>query len=379
MPGLNFLPILAGSLVVGAAAVGGYAVLTTSGPFAQSSEAPAAAQSPVSATPVPAPNEKTLTVNRVAGSPPSAVGKGSTVDGQGADARFVEPTGVAIDGAGTIYVADNGANLIRAISAAGFVSTLAGSGVSGLRDGAAATAQFFAPNGLALEADGSLLVADSGNHRIRRISRDGQVTTVAGSGPSGLGRGGFADGPPTTARFNLPKGVAVTGSGDILVSDTDNARIRRISKDGTVTTVAGTGELGKADGGASVATFSNVSGIALGPDGSLFIADQPNNSIRRIDPLGTVTTVAQGFRFPSAVAVNKSGEIFVSDTGNNRVVLLSPKGVVIAEAGGTQGAADGTGRQAQFFNPAGVAIGPAGTAFVTDSTNAILRSVEVSP
>jgi sugar lactone lactonase YvrE len=203
------------------------------------------------------------------------------------------------------------------------------------------------------------------------------VTTVAGSGPSGLGRGGFADGPSASARFNLPKGVAIDTDGQIFVADTDNLRIRRISKDGTVTTVAGTGELGKADGPALQASFANICGIAFGPAGNLFIADQPNNAVRRLDPSGTVTTFAKGFRFPAGVAVTAAGTVFVADTGNNQVVLLSKAGSVVARAGGSQGSNDGTGSGAQFFNPGGVATSP-GHTVVTDSTTATIRSLEVS-
>jgi sugar lactone lactonase YvrE len=289
----------------------------------------------------------------------------------------MSPTSLAADASGNIYVSDYEANVIRKIDPKGNVTTLAGTGQPGWKDGPGLEAQFNAPNGIAVGPDASVYVADALNHRIRKITSDGQVSTVAGGGPTGLGRGSFSDGPVDSARFNLPKGVAVAPDGTLYVADTDNLRIRRISE-GVVSTFAGTGEHGSKDGDRSDATFSNVAGISISSDGSLFVADQPASLIRRIGPSGQVTTVARGLLFPAA-AVAMAGGLLVADTGNQRVLQLDPQGAVVSQAGsGRQGFADANGSAAEFFNPTAVLL-VGNHIYVADSDNHRIRTMEVLP
>ncbi|CAK0830276.1 unnamed protein product [Prorocentrum cordatum] len=175
------------------------------------------------------------TVSTLAGSDASGY-----ADGQGAAASFYRPTGVAVDGAGNVFVADCYNHRIRKISAGGAVSTLAGSGASGYADGQGAAASFYRPTGVAVDGAGNVFVADCYNHRIRKISAGGAVSTLAGSGASG-----HADGQGAAASFWFPRGVAVDGAGNVFVADCYNHRIRKISAGGAVSTLAGSGASGR--------------------------------------------------------------------------------------------------------------------------------------
>lgn len=222
-----------------------------------------------------------ITVAGTAGTPGSA-------DGQGAAARFHNPGGIAIDGAGNLYVADTFNDTIRKITPGGYVSTLAGRpGVPGSADGPVGSALFNSPNDLRLDAAGDIFVADTANHTIREISTEGVVSTVAGQpGVSGSG-----DGPAGSARFFDPEGVAV-GPAGIYVADTGNDTVRLIAN-GTVTTVAGIADAaGAGNGLGPYAQFDGPQGIAADSAGNVYVADSLNNTIRRIAPDGTVTTIA---------------------------------------------------------------------------------------
>ena len=265
------------------------------------------------------------------------------------------------------------------------VSTLAGDGGEGFADGARAAAQFNRPYGLAPLPDGSVVVADASNHCIRLIAAGGgAVSTLAGKG----GERGFADGPAAAARFSGPRGVIVGADGAIFVADSRNHRIRRI-KDGAVTTFAGSGEVGLADGVGAAASFSNPYGLALGPGGVLYVTEYGGHRVRMISPAGAVTTLAgdgeQGFadglgaaaRFnrPSGLAVDTAGIVFVAS--NHRIRRIT-NGVVDTLAGsGEGGFADGVGAAAQFNCPAGLALDPAtGHLLVADSGNHRIRAVD---
>jgi NHL repeat len=300
---------------------------------------------------------------------------------------------------------------------AGCVAIFAGGGVQGILDGPASTAQFSFPTGVAVDAQGRVYVADSGNHRIRRIA-DGQVTTLAGSSP------GWSDGPAATARFNVPTRVAVDAAGDVWVSDSDNQRIRRIAG-GMVTTAAGTGALGTSDGPAASAELEYPEGIVAEPSGRVLFVD----STYRIRALqaGMVTTVAgsglQGFAdgpaasaqfktWTGGLAVDAMGRIVVADTGNYRVRLVAdglvstlaaegfenPTGVAVAGASiyvaddtsarlgviadgklqpaagtGARGCDDGPALAATFGPITDVAAGPDGRLYIADPTNHVVR------
>src|SRR5215208_6168119 len=213
-------------------------------------------------------------------------GDGSPLLRDGTEAAFSDPFGVAAGLDGTVYVADAGeSNRIRKIAPDGTVSTVAG-GSEGFSDGVGAAASFNTPSGLAISSDGNLFVADTGNNRIRKITPEGQVSTVAGDGTAG-----YSDGPAAQARFNAPIGVAVDASGKIYVADSYNDRIRLITPEGQVSTVAGQGTPGYADGDRSSALFDTPCGIIAATDGTLMVADTGNDRLRKITPDGNVTTL----------------------------------------------------------------------------------------
>jgi sugar lactone lactonase YvrE len=351
----------------GVAAGAGAVVLTTSGPLAQRSE-----ERPQEAAPV-APVVWTL-----AGEGPPGVREPVQ---PGWAAPLNSPSGLAVDRAGNLYVADHENHAIKKIDPQGNITTVAGGNGPGLRDGPAREAQFNGPNGIAVGPDGSIYVADSVNHRIRRVTPDGRVETVAGTGPTGMGQGGgFADGPAREARFSLPKGVAVAEDGTIYVADTDNTRIRVISPDGVVRTLAGSGEIGLRDGKGAEARFSPLADIALGPDGALYVVDQANSAIRRVTRDGEVTTLPiRGLKHPAGVAVAKDGTVYVADTDNYRVVALTPGGVVRVVAGtGERGYVEGPADRARFDLPVGLAL-YGSRLYVADGMNHRIRVVEPVP
>ncbi|MEY2879480.1 MAG: hypothetical protein RLZZ15_1860, partial [Verrucomicrobiota bacterium] len=221
-------------------------------------------------------------VTTIAGSP----GDGGRADGAGTSARFSAPIATAVDSAGNIYVADSGNNTIRKITPAGNVSTLAGAaGNAGLADGLGTGARFNNPSGLVIDANGVLFVADTNNHSIRRVAADGTVSTFAGSS----GKSGSSDGLGTLARFNQPAGLAIDSAGNIFVADTANQTIRRISSGGVVATIAGLARSsGSTSGTGNAARFNQPYGIAVDATGSVYIADTINQTIRK----GVATTAS---------------------------------------------------------------------------------------
>jgi streptogramin lyase len=215
------------------------------------------------------------TVSTLAGS-----GTAGYDNSSGTAAQFNTPTGVAVDTSGNVYVADMANNRIRKITPQGAVSTFAGSGSEGLVNsvnGNGSAAQFNQPFGVAVDRFGNVYVADHGNHCIRKISPSGGVSTLAGKGTAG-----FADGTGTAAQFNTPNGVAVDRFGYVYVSDYGNNRIRKITPQGVVSTLAGTGAAGIVNGSGSTAQFSAPIGIAVDGSGNIYVGDSNNNRIRKI-------------------------------------------------------------------------------------------------
>lgn len=318
-------------------------------------------------------------------------GEPGATNGTGSAARFNQPQGVAVDAAGTIYVADTFNHQIRKITPAGEVTTLAGSAAEkGTTDGTGTDARFDQPMGVAVTPAGDILVADSNNHTIRRITPNGAVTTVAGLAR----RHGSVDGTGSAARFYQPMGVAVDVSGNIIVADTNNFTIRRISPAGAVTTVAGsTGKVGTADGVGSAALFFGPRGVAVGPAGQILVADLFNCAVRSIAPDGTVTTLAgkaggligwadgtgadAQFGYLAGVTADHNGNAYVVDIWHNTVRKITPTGTVTALAGNADsiGSADGTADKARFYYPSGVAVDNAGTVYVVDRFNYTLRRI----
>jgi sugar lactone lactonase YvrE len=221
------------------------------------------------------------TLHVLAGGLPGTIGN----EGDGGDpllARFVEPAGLEITDDGTIYVADRTANRIRVIKD-GIIDSLAGTGIAGYEGdgGPAKTAMLTQPTGLATDAAGNLYVSDTGNCAIRRIAPDGTISTIAGSGIAGFGGDG---GPANRALLAHPDGVAVAPDGSLYIGDGFNNRVRRVGVDGTIATIAGTGEKGiEGDGGPGLeAQFGRVSRVQLDSDGNLLIADQTNSIVRKL-------------------------------------------------------------------------------------------------
>lgn len=312
-------------------------------------------------------------------------GNSGSADGHGGAARFNYPSGVAVDTAGYIYVADTDNNTVRKITPAGDVSTLAGvAGNSGGIDGVGSAARFALPNGVALDSGGNLYVVDSSNNTIRKISPARVVSTLAGL----AGNSGSADGTGSAARFSFPNGVGVDKMGNVYVADTNNSTIRKITPAGTVITLAGlAGSFGSADGAGSTARFNGPSGGSLGVDssGNVYIGDTINHTIRKITSSGIVSTLAglagsEGsadgvgsaarFRFPHGIAVDMADNLYVADWGNNTIRKINSAGVVstlAGLAGSSNGDADGAGNSARFTSPGAIAVDSAGNVFVVEN------------
>ena len=317
-----------------------------------------------------------------------------TADGIGATAKFTQPVGIAVDDLGNLYVADGENHRIRKITPLGVVSTLAGS-TQGYADGTGTAAQFNWPNDLVIAPDGQIYVLEFSGNKIRKVDPEtGAVTTVAGS------TSGSDDGPPATAKFNLPYGIAVDASGNLFVADTANHRIRMIPKSGgtyygqnmtagNVYTIAGSTS-GSDDGPPATAKFNLPYGIAVDVSGNLYVADTANNRIRKITPSGVVSTLAgstQGFadgtgtaaqfNNPWGMTLGPDGKLYVADPGNHRIRQVAPTtGNVTTVAGsGTSGTAGGSLTAAQFNLPTDVSLDASGNLYVADWQNHLIRMI----
>ena len=320
---------------------------------------------------------------------------GTGVSGQAGDsgpalsAQLYNPSGVAVDSAGNLYIADTGNGRIRKVDNLGTITTVAGNGCCyGGDGGPAAAAQLDGPYGVAVDSSGNLYIADTYNSRIRKVTTTGTITTVAGNGTSGYSGDG---GPAAAAELRYPFAVIVDGSGDLLIADTDNYRVRKVDTSGNITTVAGNGTCCySGDGGQAInARLSLPYGLALDASGNLYIADASNSRVRKVSASGAINTVAGNgvsgfygdggpaiaaqFRNPEGVAVDGSGNLYIADTGNMRIRGVSGS-TVTTLAGGAVG--DGGLAVFAFFNqPSGVARDSAGNTYVADSYNNLVRKV----
>ncbi len=306
-------------------------------------------------------------------------------------AEVHQASGVAVDPSGNLYIADSLNNRIRKVSG-GTIATIAGNGAfSYSGDGGQATsAQLFAPQAVAVDASGDLFIADSGNNVVRETTAKGVISTIAGTGAAGSSGD---NGAAASAQLNAPQGIAVDASGDIYVADTVNARVRKISN-GTISTYAGNGTPGYSGDGSSAtgAMLNSPVGLAVDKAGNLYIADAGNNAIRKVSTGGSITTFAgkgtQGYagdggpaasallNGPQGVAVDSAGNVYIADTLNSVVREVTANGV-IQTIGGTGYAGytgdGGIATAAQFGSPTSVVVDSAGTVFVADSGSRIRR------
>lgn len=318
---------------------------------------------------------KKWTVTTIAGD-----GRPFFADGPVLSASFRNPLDVAIDEDGAVYVADALSHRIRKISN-GQVTTFAGSGTSDTTNGNGVNAGFKLPNALTIDNNGNLYTLDIDDPRVRKISPGGFVTRYAGTGVKG-----FADGRADVAQFGEEtSGIASDNEGNIYISDFDNKRIRKISGDGQVTTVAGNGNDGFVDGNSSIAQFSSPAGIVTDKQGNLFVADL--NCVREITPSGIVSTFAGGdpagykdgyrgeaiFSFITDLAIDQDGNIYLSD--DNRIRKITPQGLVSTIAGSTAGYQDGDAMSAKFSSPGGLGIDKHGNIYVADINNHRIRKI----
>jgi sugar lactone lactonase YvrE len=271
-----------------------------------------------------------ITPARVVSTLAGTAGQFGSTDGTGSAARFNFPVGVAVDGAGNVYVADAKNFTIRKITAAGVVSTFAGAVFQpGAVDGAATSARFFLPYGVAVDSAGNVYVADGGNHTIRKITPEGVVSTLAGTAQ----QSGFVNGTGSAARFNTPFAVAVDSAGNVYVADSENHAIRRVTPAGVVSTVAGAGVSGQSDGATAVARFNQPRGVAVDAAGNVYVVDSGNSTLRQITPAGVVSTLAGApgvvgevdsvgaaarLYSPTGIATDNT-TIYFADTNNNLV------------------------------------------------------------
>jgi YVTN family beta-propeller protein len=307
-------------------------------------------------------------------------------------AQLSYPTGVALATDGSLYIADNGR--IRLVNAAGIITTVAGNGdywFSG-DSGPASAAGFNQPVGITVAADDHIYIVDAGNSRIRRIGTDGIITTVAGNGDDWSGGDG---GPATAASFDQLAAVAKGSDGNLYIAEKGNHCIRRVGTNGVITTIAGNGAWGySGDGGLAIAAqLYAPAHVAVGTDSSVYIADTGNHCIRRVGTNGIITTIAGNgvwgysgdggpaaaaqLYAPTNIAVGRDGSLYIADAGNYRVRRIGTNGVITTVAGnGTLGYSGdgGPALQAQI-EPAEIAIGLDGTLYITDASNNYIRQV----
>lgn len=344
-------------------------------------------------------------IRTIAGSGPAgllAIGQGGFAGDGGAAllARFNFPEGLALGPDGTLFVADTGNNRIRKISPEGIVTTYVGTQRGGYNgDGPADQVSLWNPCDIVLDAQGNLYIADTGNAIIRKVTPDGQVITIAGT-PRRHGYGGD-NGPATQALLNAPRGLGIDPQGNLYIADTRNQRIRKVTPDGLITTLAGTGKMGfSGDGGPALqAQLRNPMDVAVDAQGNIFIADTHNFRIRKVTPDGLITTICgtgkTGFNGevvpalqallgePQGIALDSRGNLYIADSINFRIRRLSPEGLLTTIVGTNQHGFEGDGgpsSQAQVEDMLmGILIDQEGNLYFSDSSNHRVRKVWLHP
>lgn len=278
------------------------------------------------------------TITTFAGYASATITTGSTPVGDGGPATSAPlyyPVGLALDKQGNLYIAEYEEQRVRKVSPNGIITTFAGSGQVGIAgfsgDGGPATAARLSyPSAVAVDGQGNVYIADEGNHRVRKVSAGGTITTIAGTGVAGFSGDG---GPATSASLYYPQGVAVDGQGNVYIADTSNYRVRKVSPGGTISTFAGGGSSLGDGGPATAAQLNAPKGVAVDGQGNVYIADTNDNRVREVSPGGTISTFAGGgsslgdggpataaeLGQPSALAVDGQGNVYITDTDNHRV------------------------------------------------------------
>ncbi|MBO0949457.1 hypothetical protein J2I46_12750 [Fibrella sp. HMF5405] len=334
-------------------------------------------------------------INSVVGTGTRGSGGYSGDGGPATSAQLNEPYGGVVDGSGNLYIADRNNHRIRKINAARVISTIAGTGNAGYGgDGGPATsASLNSPTGVAVDNSGNLYIADQNNHRIRKVSPLGVTTTVAGTGEAGYSDDG---GPATSAQLRSPTGVAVDGNNNLYIADSGNHRIRKVSSSGIITTVAGTSISGYGgDGGlATIAHLNGPTGVAIDGSGNLYIADLGNHRIRKVNTSGIITSIAgtgiSGYggdggpatsaylSSPTSVAVGDSGKLYIADLGNHRIRRVNMLGIITTVAGNGNGCDNGDcglAISARLRSPSGVAVDSSGNLYIADYFDHRIRKV----
>ena len=311
-------------------------------------------------------------------------------------AQLRSPQGVDVDAGGNLYIADSGGNRIRRVDSSGTISSFAGIGEQGYTGdgGPAIEARLFSPYDVALDGSGNLFIAEAFNNRIRKVDASGTITTIAGTGEGGFsGDGGAA----VEAQLSFPSGLAADASGNLFIADYDNQRIRRVDASGIISTFAGGGDT-SGDGGPAVqARLGYPSGVDVDASGNLYIAVLTNSTIRRVDPSGTITTIAGvgGWGFsgdggpavqahlnaPPDVEVDAGGNLYIADENNHRIRRVDPSGTITTFAGTGERGFSGDGGpagEAQLDHPRGVAVDASGNLFIADYGNKRIRKVDAS-
>lgn len=338
----------------------------------------------------PAQTTLRYTITTVAGNGTSGF---SGDGGQATSAQLSIPWGIALDATGNLYIADEINHRIRKVAANGTITTIAGNGTAGYTgNGSAATsAELNYPAAIAVDGSGNVYISDTANHVIRKLATGGTISTLAGTNVAGFAGDGAA---ATSAQLNLPLGVALDSSGNLYIADTLNNMVRKVATSGTITTVAGSPVVGYGgDGGAATsAQLYQPFGVTLDAAGNLYISDTLNHVVRKVVADGTITTIAgigtRGFsgdgglatkamlNYPEGLAVDAAGNLYIADSLNCRIRVVTPAGMIMTVAGNGKFGSLGDGgaaTSAQMNNPSGLALDSAGSLYVADSQNNLVR------